>query len=195
MTVLVVAALDEEVAHVRGVEVLVTGVGKAVAAARLARRLSEGRRPSLVVNVGTAGALAPVVDPVVEVGYVTQHDFPYAAIEGLVGTSLPRGFRLSPHAAPAPVGDLPPGAVAVASGDVFVDDTARAQRIAATGVQLVDMESYAYAATCAAFALPMRCVKAVSDAADADAGLSWLDSIDRCARDLAAWVERHLPSG
>ena len=60
MTALVVAALAEEVAHVSGVEVLVTGVGKAVAAAALARRLASSRRPSLVVNVGTAGALAPV---------------------------------------------------------------------------------------------------------------------------------------
>jgi len=54
------------------------------------------------------------------------------------------------------------------------------------------MEGFAYAAACASFDIPMRCVKAVSDSADDEAGASWLDTIDRCARDLATWVGRHI---
>lgn len=191
MTALVVAALAEEVAHLDGVEILVTGVGKAVAAAALSHRLAVGQRPSVVVNVGTAGALDPDVSGVLEVGFVTQHDFPYLAIEALTGPA-DRAYALVPGAPPQPVAEVPPGAVAVASGDVFVADAEHARAIAARGISLVDMEAYAYAAACAAFAVPMRCVKAVSDFADADAGDHWLDTIDGCARALADWVAQNV---
>ena len=191
MTALVVAALAEEVVHVRDVEVLVTGVGKAVAASALARRIASGPTPSLVVNVGTAGAVQPGVSGLVEVGYVTQHDFPYAAIEALTGEGN-RGYQLTPDSAPRPVRTIPSGAVAVATADVFVADPARAREIADTGIALVDMEAFAYAAACASFGVPLRCVKAVSDAADHEAGMSWLDTIDACAVALADWVACHI---
>jgi adenosylhomocysteine nucleosidase len=192
VTALVVAALAEEVAHVRGVEVLVTGVGKAVAASALARRLaSHGDIPSLVVNLGTAGALDSAVSGVIEVDYVTQHDFPYAAIEALTGPA-DRAYRLAPDAAPHPVRAVPAGARVLATGDLFVADPVRAAEVAASGAILVDMEGFAYAAACAAFDVPMRCVKAVSDAADHDAGASWLETIDGCAQALGEWVTRHI---
>lgn len=191
MSVLVVAALAEEVVHVCDVEVLVTGVGKAVATAALARRLATNDPPALVVNVGTAGALRAGVSGVIEVDHVTQHDFPYAAIELLAGP-VDRGYRLHHDAAPVPVSGFPADAIVLATGDVFVADPLRAAEIAAGGVALVDMEGFAYAAACASFEIPMRCVKAVSDSADDDAGASWLDTIDACARDLAEWVACHI---
>jgi adenosylhomocysteine nucleosidase len=191
VSVLVVAALAEEVVHVCDVEVLVTGVGKAVAAAALARRLATNDPPALVVNVGTAGALRAGVSGVIEVDHVTQHDFPYAAIELLAGP-VDRGYRLHHDAAPVPVSGFPADAIVLATGDVFVADPLRAAEIAAGGVALVDMEGFAYAAACASFEIPMRCVKAVSDSADDDAGASWLDTIDACARDLAEWVACHI---
>jgi adenosylhomocysteine nucleosidase len=174
--------------------VLVTGVGKAVAATSLARRLAEPERPSLVVNVGTAGALDRTVTGIVEVGYVTQHDFPYAAIEVLAGP-VDRGYHLVPATAPQPVRGRPEGVTAIATGDMFVSDPVRAAEIAASGVALVDMEAFAYAAACASFGVPFRCVKVVSDFADDDAGLSWLDTIEACAQALGDWVARHIPAG
>ena len=191
MSILVVAALAEEVAHVSGVEVLVTGVGKAVAASALARRLAASDRPSVVVNLGTAGALRKGMFGVVEVDHVTQHDFPYTAIELLTGP-VDRGYHLRRDAPPLPVAAFPADATVLATGDVFVADPARAAEIAAAGIALVDMEGFAYAAACASFGIPMRCVKAVSDTADGDAGASWLDTIDACAHDLATWVSRHI---
>lgn len=193
MTVLVVAALHEEVAHLPGhVERLVTGVGKAAAAATLGKRLADGPPPRVVVNVGTAGAVDVAISGVVEIGFVTQHDFPYSAIEQLVGAPMQRGFVLRADAPPEPALEAPSVVTAVATGDMFVADGATAARIAAAGIHLVDMEAFAYAATCAAFGVPFRCVKAVSDVADADAGLSWLDTIDGCARALGEWVEHHV---
>jgi len=192
---LVVAALREEVRYVDGdVEVLVTGVGKAMAASGLAARLahSSAPRPSLVVNVGTAGALAPSMAGVYDVDVVTQHDFPYDAIEALVGGGAPRGFALSPGAPPLAV-EAVSGACVLGTGDSFVSDAAAATDLAGRGIHLVDMEAFGYATACAAFGVPLRCVKAVSDRADADAAESWLDLIDGCAIALAEWV-RALPS-
>lgn len=190
MTVLVVAALAEEVAHLPShVEVLVTGVGKARAAAALARRLADGS-PDLVVNVGTAGAVDGVITGLVEVNWVTQHDFPYDAIEGLVGSAIDRGFVLRPDQPPQPAAAAPPDSTALATGDAFVASADDARRLASAGIHLVDMEAYGYATVCAEFGVPFRCVKVVSDAADEEAGDSWLDTIDACARSLGNWVSK-----
>ncbi|MDQ1704523.1 MAG: adenosylhomocysteine nucleosidase [Frankiaceae bacterium] len=196
MTVLVVAALAEEVAHLpAGVDIAITGVGKARAAAALAKRLADGPLPSLVVNVGTAGAVDGLVTGLVEIGYVTQHDFPYAAIDALVGRTVARGFALHPDGPPVPCAMPPDGVTALATGDAFVSDAADATRIAAAGIHLVDMEAYGYATTCAEFGVALRCVKAVSDAADEAAGESWLDTIDGCARALGDWVAQYVDRG
>jgi len=187
VSLLVVAALHEEVRYVdRDVEVLVTGVGKAMAAARLASRLAESR-PSLVVNVGTAGALASSMAGVYDVDVVTQHDFPYAAIAALVGGGAPVGYRLGSDGPPAPV-DAVSGSCVLGTGDSFVSDAATALSLGGRGIHLVDMEGYGYATACAAFGVPLRCVKAVSDRADADAAESWLDLIDGCALALGDWL-------
>ena len=196
-TSLVVAALHEEVAHVQagdGVEVLVTGVGKAVAAAGLAKRLADGPPVDLVVNVGTAGSVDGMLTGLVEIDYVTQHDLPYAAIDNLTTDDVIRGFDLRPDQPPRSAPGPAAAANALATGDVFVADAEQARRIAATGIHVVDMEGFAYAATCAVFEVPMRCIKIVSDFADQDAGESWLDTIDKCARELGTWVDRHIRS-
>jgi adenosylhomocysteine nucleosidase len=195
VTALIVAALHAEAHHVPdSLEVLVTGVGKARAAAVLAHRLATGPRPSLVVNIGTAGAVrADAPTGPVEIGYVTQHDFPHDAIALLVGQQLPRGFALSAQAPPAPTQSVPQGVSALATGDVFVADPVVAARIAAAGIDLVDMEAFAYAAVCAEFGIPLRCAKVVSDAADDSAAVSWLGAIDGCARALGEWLTRNVP--
>jgi adenosylhomocysteine nucleosidase len=186
--VLVVAALEEEVVHLPGhVDVVVTGVGKARAAAALAVRLADAK-PAVVVNVGTAGAVDGVITGLVEVTWVTQHDFPYDAIEGLVGSTIDRGFVLRPDQPPQRSATAPPDSTALATGDVFVASAEDARRLATAGIHLVDMEAYAYASVCAEFGVPFRCVKVVSDAADEEAGDSWLDTIDACARSLSDWV-------
>lgn len=186
---LVVAALHEEVAHLPdGVEVLVTGVGKVKAAAGLARRLATAP-PPVVVNVGTAGAVDGVITGLVEVTWVTQHDYPYDAIEALVRTPMPRGFSLTPQRPPQAEVTAPPDVTMLASGDVFVANAEDARQLAAAGIHLVDMEAYAYASVCAEFGVPFRCVKVVSDSADEDASASWLDTIDACAQSLGDWVK------
>ena len=192
MRALVVAALSEEVAHLpSSVDVLVTGVGKARAAAGLARRLADDR-PDVVVNLGTAGAVDGVISGLVEVSWVTQHDFPYDAIESLVGNPIDRGFVVDAQQPPRVAPSAPSQSTALATGDVFVASADEARRLSSAGIHLVDMEAYGYASACAEFGVAFRCVKVVSDIADEQAGMSWLDAIDACAQSLGRWAGDHL---
>src|SRR5207237_1511685 len=113
-------------------------------------------------------------------------------LEQLLGTPAHRGFVLGGGQPPSAVLSAPADTIALATGDTFVADAASASLIASGGVHLVDMEGYGYAAACAEFGVPFRCVKAVSDSADEDAGTSWLETIDGCARQLGRWVDEHV---
>ena len=67
--------------------VLLTGVGKVRAATSVARLLAT-TRPSVVVNIGTAGGLRHGLDGVHEIGTVIQHDFASEAIEKITGVGF-----------------------------------------------------------------------------------------------------------
>ena len=181
--VLVVAALDEEVAELRRrhpeLAVLVTGPGKVLAAAGLAAAIAADR-PSTVLVVGTAGGLSAGHAGVHEIAVVAQHDFDSASLSALVGRS---------YGDPISLGQ--PGAAGehLATGDVFVTDPIHVARLHTQGYGLVDMEGYAYAHVCQVAGVPLRIVKAVSDGADGAAVLSWVATVQRCSELLADWYD------
>lgn len=181
--VLFVSAVPEEAAALEGrVPVLQTGAGKVQAAVAVARHLAVHRSEiDLVVNAGTAGALgAHRLGDVVEVGVVLQHDFDHAAISALARRPLPGG----PIAMAGPEG----ATARLATGDRFLTDAEERSRLAQVA-DLVDMEGYAVAAACKRFGVPVWIVKCVSDAADAEAAISWRDTLDLASRRLADWAE------
>lgn len=153
-TLLVFAHNDEAFAFA-DVPHLVTGVGKVNAATTLAGELAAGDVARVVV-LGTAGVVGDGayrldLDTVYQVTGLVQHDF-----------SLP-----SPTLAPAGDVVLPEAQHAVmATGDQFVTDDEQRVHISSLGATLVDMEGYAYAATCARFDVPLQIFKVPSDFAD-----------------------------
>lgn len=177
---LVVAALEAEVAPLRGrVPLCVTGPGKVLAAAGLAHALAGGPPPDVVVNVGSAGATHPGVarGTVLEVGRVVERDTNLAEVLSAVGIH---------HDAVVPLGV----GVTLGTGDTFVG-TAEMAALAGRGVDLVDMEAYAYARVCQRFGVPLRCAKVVTD----DGSLAdWQAALGAAAQLLAGWV-RTLPAG
>lgn len=183
VSVLFVSALPEETAalapHAR---VLHTGAGKVQAATALAHRLAAEPDIDLVVNVGTAGSLGDHgLGDVIEVATVSQHDFDQPALSALAGRALPGG--------PIRV-DGPEGASGrLATGDCFIADPAERARLARTA-DLVDMEGYAVAAVCRRFGVRVWITKSVSDTADADAALSWRQTLDMASERLGAWAHR-----
>ncbi len=175
---LLVVALDLEAAQLGDrLPVLLTGVGKVRAAIAVSQLLATAR-PSVVVNIGTAGALRHGHDGVHEIGTVIQHDFASEAIEQITGVGFGPPIRLGTG-------------LTLATGDQFVQGgpvrDALAQR-----ADLVDMEAYAVAAACRAAVVPVRVVKLASDDADEHALRSWVDTVSDHARTLAAWVDEHL---
>ncbi|MEV6369355.1 nucleosidase [Micromonospora musae] len=178
---LLVLALEEEAAHLgTDLPVLVTGMGKVNASVALAATLAGGVRPSLVVNLGTAGALRPGWDGLHEIGSVFQHDLDTELLRNLTGHVC--GPPLTLGVQPA----------VLATGDTFVADDATRARLAQRA-DLVDMEGYAIASAAAQAGVPCRLIKRVSDEAGDGAFRSWQESVDACARDLATWLRNELP--
>jgi adenosylhomocysteine nucleosidase len=176
---LVVVAVRQEAAHLRGVDVLLTGIGKVAAATSVARAVAE-RRPSRVLNVGTAGALRDGVEGIHRIGRVIEHDVDHAALSALIGEPV-RGEVLLDA-------DLP---MVLATGDAFVQGGPERLRLAERA-HLVDMEGYAVAVACAAAGVPCELVKVVSDTADETAGHTWLEQVDVLARVIADVVAQEL---
>jgi adenosylhomocysteine nucleosidase len=178
-TSLVVVALRQEAAHLAGVDVLLTGIGKVAAASTVAAAIAQ-RRPSRVLNIGTAGALRDGLEGVFDIGRVLEHDVDHASLSALIGEPVSGEVVLDPA--------LP---TVLATGDAFVSDGAVRARLAERA-HLVDMEGYAVARACASAGVPCELVKVVSDGADELAGHSWLERMDAFARTIAEVVAARL---
>ncbi len=176
---LVVVALPQEAAHLAGVDVLLTGIGKVSAAVAVSAAIAE-RRPSSVLNVGTAGALRDGLEGVHRIGRVLEHDVDHAALGALVGEDLSGEIVLDP--------DEP---TVLATGDAFVADAA-VRTALAERAHLVDMEGYAIARACAHAGVLCEMVKVVSDTASEGAARSWQEQVDLTARAIAAVVDARL---
>ncbi|WP_406070146.1 nucleosidase [Micromonospora sp. NBC_01638] len=177
---LVVLAVGEEARYLPPeLPVLLTGMGKVNAASAVAAVLAAGPRPSLLLNLGTAGALRTGWAGIHEVATVLQHDLDTDLLRTLTGETYGAPLSLATE-----------GAV-LATGDTFVADDAARDRLAQRA-DLVDMEGYAVAWAAAQAGVPCRLVKQVSDEAGEGAARTWRESVDACARDLAEWAGRHL---
>lgn len=174
---LIVVALPEEAAHLHtDLPVLITGAGKVNAAIGVTRALATAPAPpSEIINLGTAGALRPGLSGTHQIGLVLQHDLDSPALKSLTGKSFGEPLHLADRG------------LTLATGDVFVADPVLQQALA-RHADLVDMEGYAVAAAAAAFGVPVRIVKHVSDMADGEAVRSWTSTVDECSRALATWL-------
>jgi len=183
--VLVVSATREEAAYLHaGTPLVVTGMGKTMAAVATARALAErGGAVDMVVNIGTAGALRPGLVGLHRPSTVLNHDLSADAV---------RALGHDPHdRLELDLGDE----TVLATGDSFVSDAAVRDRLAARA-HLVDMEGYAVAWACRSAGVPVLMLKHVSDTAD-DSAHDWPSVVDASARVLAAALAEVLadPAG
>jgi len=177
MSVLVVLATAAEAEYVPvGLRMVITGLGKTAAAVATTQAILQ-ERPSLVVNVGSAGALREGISGLFEIGTVVNHDMNADAIKAL-GYD-PRESLI-----------IGPSETVLASGDVFVTDPVVRDRLAEQA-HLVDMEGYAVAYACAELGVPLRMVKHVSDSAD-ETALDWPSVVALSARAVGDWLAHNL---
>ncbi len=174
----VVAVIEEAQAFAHLLPTLVTGVGK-VRAATATTWAAMAHRPSLILNVGTAGALRPgdlAAGLVHEIGTVLQHDVNGRAIARLVGSD------------PSPRIELCDSGVVLATGDRFISSPQDRDALAEQA-HLVDMEGYAVAASATRLGIPVRLVKTISDDAGHGAATTWSESLHSASQRLAMWLD------
>ncbi len=177
---LVVAATRAEAAFVPcHLPVVVTGLGKTAAAVATTRALT-GVDPArtLVVNIGTAGALRDGLEGIHLPGTTVNHDMNADAIRAL---GYDPQERLEVEGGDHTV---------LASGDVFVTDPA-VRALLAAQAHLVDMEGYAVTYACRQMGVPVRLVKHVSDNAD-ETALDWPAMVAASAKALGEWLEANV---
>ncbi len=184
----------------RDTVVVKSGIGK-VAAAITAQLLIDHFGVDALLNTGMAGGLdsrLEVKDLVVGTAAV-QHDFDLTAFGHAPGymfgedDSVPTAFAadqtLVERALAAAGQVLPAGSKAIpgiiASGDIFVDDTALKQRlITRFSAAAAEMEGAAVAQTAAANGIPFVILRTISDLAEREAHISF-DELERYAGELA----------
>lgn len=176
---LVVVAVRQEASQLHGLDVLLTGIGKVAAAVAVSAAIAE-RRPSFVLNVGTAGALRDGLAGIHRIGRVLEHDVDHAALGALIGEDL-RGEIVLDETEPT----------ILATGDAFVADE-RVRQALAVRAHLVDMEGYAIAKACLAAGVPCELVKVVSDTASEGAARSWKEQVEVTAHTIAEVVATRL---
>lgn len=178
---LVVALAEEADALEEELPILVTGPGKVHAAVAVTAALAVAR-PTVVINLGTAGGLREGLHGVHEIHTVIQHDFDAAAFRALVNRDYGMPITLD--------GDAGAGMV-LATGDYFVADS-QVRDALARDAHLVDMEGYAVASAARAAGVPVRLIKLVSDDAGEDAVRTWSETVGEHARVLSRWVRDEL---
>lgn len=177
---LIVFALEEESQQLfSGYDLLYTGVGKVNAAYKLTRRLHQNR-PSLIVNLGTAGSAVHAAGSILHSTRFIQRDMDVSPL-GFEKWVTP--FSNDPMILEygQGVSDIPHATCG--TGDSF--DVTHSGK----DYEIVDMEAYALAKICREEDIPFLCLKYISDGANDDAPTDWKTALNIAAKALKAAFE------
>ena len=165
MNKLFVAALKEETVGLDYFYYI--GVGKINATYNLTKLIHQ-YRPSEVINYGTAGAIKKGLTGIVECTKFYQRDMdvrglldlklgetPFDNLNGIINSE--EGYSCG-------------------SGDNFVNKQIEME------IDLVDMEAYALAKVCKLEGIDFKCFKFISDNADSNASLDWIENCKKGAK-------------
>ena len=170
-----------------GIEAVVVkcGMGK-VNAAMCVQLLKDLFSVTHIINTGVAGALSPVLDigDIVISTEAVQHDFDLSPIGfrkaeippfGLVAFPADSNLqRIAAQAAQEAAADETVHCGRVCSGDQFIAGSEQKQRITETfGGLCAEMEGASIAQACCANDLPFVIIRAISDRADDEGGVSF----------------------
>lgn len=188
----------------REVVVARAGIGK-VNAAVCAQTMALYYEPSLIINSGVSGALAPdlrVGDVVVGTD-VVQHDVDTSALgdpPGFVSTVNLLAFPLDEAAsrailAAAPALGIRAVAGRIASGDQFVASSARkAEIVRLFSAATCEMEAGAIAQVCHLNGVSCAVIRSISDGGNEEAAMSYEEFLPLAAKNSADLVLSYLRS-
>lgn len=189
MTILYCMAADAEYGpHLKArITPLMTGVGPVEAAIAVTRALcqaqAEGRLPSLVVSLGSAGSRTLEQCGVYQAISVSYRDMDATALGFPKGATpfldLPVTVPLAPLLPGLPGARLSTGA-SIVSGEAYD----------AIDADMVDMETYAVLRACQAFGVPLIALRGISDGAETLAHIGgWTQYLHIIDEKLAAMVD------
>ena len=164
------------------ITLLHTGIGKINAAWKLARYLAEAQAhglPDLIVNFGTAGAVATGLPALVEVDRAVQRDMDVRGLGIALGET-----PFEPETAQIDLTNKHEAAdtktIICGSGDDF------AQSVPELPCDVVDMELYAIARIGLDHGIMTRSLKFISDHVDEDSATDWRAALKVAADHLLA---------
>lgn len=158
----------------RDYDVLHSGIGKVNAAYALTRRLAMSR-PSIVINMGTAGSRKHKGGSIVNCTRFVQRDMDVTAL-GFEKFKTPFSNDPVEINYGVAVNGLPQGLCG--TGDNF--DSSEG----AGAFDVVDMEAYALALVCQRENIPFLCLKYISDGADDEAHKDFIQALHDTAEKL-----------
>ncbi|WP_062308608.1 phosphorylase family protein [Polynucleobacter sinensis] len=166
---LIITALESELGSGElppEIKIVYCGIGKINAAIASYKAMHE-YEPKRVLNFGTAGGINPGLTGLLEIGRVLQRDM-------VTEPLAPRGrtpYCTKPHEYFS-IG----GKHVCGSGDSFV--TAHDPWLLEQGVDVVDMELFAIAASAHHFGIPWQSFKYITDDANENSGDDWRDKVN-----------------
>lgn len=185
--------------HQQRVIVSLSGIGKVNAAAATALLIHQFS-PDYVINTGSAGGLGTglKVGDVVIGTQTAHHDVDVTAFGYAIGQvpQLPSAFAsdegliAAAQQAAAAFGDAQVKQGLIVSGDQFVQSSEKVAYIRQNfpTVQAVEMEAAAIAQTCHQLAVPFVVIRAISDAADEKADMSFEEFLQIAGKHSAQMV-------
>lgn len=166
---------DNDINYVR------TGVGKASAAARLAKAIEE-YKPELVINLGTAGTVRHQVGEIVLCTRFVDRDMKAVNLPGINHeiemSDLDRQFVC--ESATIKLGSCN-------TGDSFLTELSNAED------DVYDMESYAEAFLCKELGIPFIAIKYVTDRIGENSVKHWEDKLADARNELTLLMTEKLP--
>lgn len=173
--ILVIAALPTELSIENWgnrSNIIYSGVGKINSSMKLMESV-QIYKPDLVINLGTAGAMQPEIEGVVEVHKVIERDFDAFPLceRGLIPCEDGNNEYYSGY-----------DGVICASGDSFVRESdAFLDRMK---VDIVDMELIAIARVCNRYNISWRSFKFISDYIGQNIEHQWQDGVTKASKSL-----------
>lgn len=165
---LIITALESELKRESlpaGVEIVYSGIGKINATLTTIKAIHQ-YSPRRILNFGTAGKVNPELHGLLSIGKVIQRDM-------LTEPLAPRGktpFCTRPHEY------LSSGKFICGSGDSFV--TAHDSWLHSQGIDVVDMELFAIAASAHEHQIPWDAYKYITDDANEQSGNDWQEKVN-----------------
>mgnify|MGYP003653080308 FL=1 len=150
---LILCALEEEFSkedNPYAESIFYTGVGK-VNSCIAAIELIKEKKPTLVINVGTAGSCRIDIEGIIECGVFKDRD------------------DVSDFNEKNKI-ELDHNLYTISTGDNFVSDKVE-------GCDIVDMEAYAIATVCQRYEVDFKCYKYITDYTDKESKGDWKDNI------------------